>query len=389
MSAKDTFQVLRQYCEREQFKGWDPYDGLNSKVFQSIPFLKNSALCRLAMIQLFKRNPVNLRPLFLVPKVYNAKGIALLLQAYCNAYRVNHDAETLSRIHHLADLLISLQTPGYSGACWGYSFDWQARRLFLFPNGTPTVVATCFAATALMDTGEVTGEKRYIDMALSSAEFVVRDLHRTPCSNAFLFSYSPLQGNDTVYNASLLGSKLLALCYHYTRNERYRDLARQSVLACCAAQRDDGAWVYGMLPQQDWVDSFHTGYNLDALMAYQECTGDTSFSLHIDRGFDYYIHHFFLPDGTPKYYDNKIYPIDIHCPGQLFVTLSRLHRFSDYRELASRVLEWTVCHMQDSKGYFYYQLKKAVSSKISYMRWSNAFMLYALSFYLMEESKWE
>lgn len=383
-SAQTAFLQLRQYCEQEQFKGWDPYDGLNSRLFQAVPFLKKSALCRLAMIQLFKRNPVNLRPLFLVPKVYNAKGIALLLQAYCNAYRIDSDAATLAQIHHLADLLISLQTPGYSGACWGYSFDWQARRIFLFPKNTPTVVATCFAATALLDAGEVTGERRYIEVALSSAEFIVHDLHRTPCSDGFLFSYSPLQGNNTVYNASLLGSKLLALCYRHTRNEAYRSQARQSVQACCAAQRADGAWVYGMLPVQNWVDSFHTGYNLEALATYQDCTGDTDFADALERGLDYYLNHFFLPDGTPKYYDNKTYPIDIHCPAQLFVTLSRVHRFEDYREVARRVLDWTLAHMQSPRGYFYYQLKPGVSSKISYMRWSNAFMLYALSYYLLE-----
>jgi len=41
--------------------------------------------------------------------------------------------------------------------------------------------------------------------------------------------------------------------------------------------------------------------------------------------------------------------------------------------------------MQDKKGYFYYQLKKGMSSKISYMRWSNAFMFNAMSYYLKEK----
>ena len=39
------FNKLRQYCESEHFKGWDPYDGLNSKIFQNIPLLHKSALC--------------------------------------------------------------------------------------------------------------------------------------------------------------------------------------------------------------------------------------------------------------------------------------------------------------------------------------------------------
>ena len=215
------------YCEREQFKGWDPYDGLNSKVFQALPLLKKSALCRLVVIQGFKRCPFNLRKLVLVPKEYNAKGIGLFLSGYCNLYHVVHKhpewSETLgtleeikNRINELSELLISLQSKGYSGACWGYNFDWQARRLFLFPKYTPTIVATNFCATALIEAYEITKHMKYLEVALSAANFVIKDLHRTSYKEGFLFSYSPLQGNDTVFNASLLGTRLLSFCYHYT-----------------------------------------------------------------------------------------------------------------------------------------------------------------------------
>lgn len=392
--AINVFISLKNYCEQEHFKGWDPYDGLNSKVFQTIPFLKNSAVCRLIMIQSFKRSPFNLRKWMLVPKEYNAKGVGLFLSGYCNLYKavIKHSEWQVllgtpeaikGQIEELSNLLISLQSEGYRGACWGYNFDWQARRLFLFPAKTPTVVATNFCATALMEAYEITKNEQYLKIALSSADFVTKDLHRTPYKDGFLFSYSPLKGNDTVFNASLLGSRLLSYCYHYTHNEEYRSLAEQSIKGCCGGQRMDGAWVYGMLPVQDWVDSFHTGYNLDALIAYQELTGDKTYNSYIERGFDYYIHHFFEPDGTPKYFDNKIYPIDIHCPGQLLVTLSRLHKYDEYAELAEKVLNWTIRNMQDKRGYFYYQLKPGISSKISYMRWSNAFMFNALSNYLL------
>lgn len=394
----DSFRLLREYCEREGFKGWDPYDGLNSKVFQALPFLKKSALCRLVVIQGFKRSPINLRRIALVPKEYNAKGIGLFLSGYCNLYnavKANPNlanslgsAESLkTQINELAELLISLQSNGYSGACWGYNFDWQARRLFLFPKFTPTVVATNFCATALMESFEITGEKKYLEIALSAANFIINDLHRSNYKDGFLFSYSPLQGNDTVFNASLLGSRLLSFCYKYTGNEEYRNLAEQSIKACCAGQKENGAWVYGMLPVQSWVDSFHTGYNLDALIAYQEQTADDKYNKFIEKSFEYYIQNFFEADGTPKYYDNRTYPIDIHCPGQLLVTLARLHKTEEYKNIAEKVINWTIRNMQDKKGYFYYQLKPGVSSKISYMRWSNAFMFNALSHYILVQSK--
>lgn len=394
----DSFINLKNYCEKEDYKGWDPYDGLNSNIFQKIPFLKESAICRLIMIQGFKRNPINLRRLALIPKEYNPKGIGLFLSGYCNLYNAilrNNDLEKelgrkedlLDRIKYLSNLLISLKSKGsYHGACWGYNFDWQARRLFMFPKYTPTVVATTFCATALMEAYEITKNQQYLDVALTSAEFVIKDLHRTPCKDGFLFSYSPLQGNDTVYNASLLGSKLLSFCYKYTGNETYKYLAKKSISACCDGQRSNGSWVYGMLPIQSWVDSFHTGYNIDALSAYKDNTGDQEYDHYLTTGFKYYLDNFFESEGTPKYYDNNTYPIDIHCPAQLLITLSRIGKLNEYSELVDKVLSWTIKNMQSKKGYFYYQIKKGISSKISYMRWSNAFMFNAMSFYIREKA---
>lgn len=390
-----SFEALRRYCEAEGFKGWDPYDGLNSRIFRAIPLAKRSALCRLAVIHGFKRFPFNLRRLALVPKQYNAKGIGLFLQGYCNMYRLvgkrpglavrlGGSESIAARVTELADLLLALRCDGYSGACWGYNFDWQARRLFLFPKNTPTVVATTFCATALIEAYGVTRRREYLDAALSSAEFVMHDLHRSPSGRGFLFSYSPLPGNDTVFNASLLGSKLLALCYKHTGRSEYLDAARKSVEACCDAQRSDGSWPYGMLPVQSWIDSFHTGYNLEALACYRDNTVDESFDGELERGLTFYLGHFFEQDGTPKYYHDKTYPIDIHCPGQLPVTLARIGRLGEHADLAERVLCWAIDNMQSRKGYFYYQLKPGISSRISYMRWSNAFMFNALSCYMLD-----
>lgn len=409
----DSFSRLRNYCEKEQYKGWDPYDGLNSKFFKAVLPLKYSAILRLSVIQGFKRCPINLRKPFMVPKQHNAKGVGLFLQGYCNLVRavdqnpeyekwLGSRASLMEKVNEVAALLISLRSQGdYHGSCWGYNFDWQARRLFLFPAYTPTVVATNFCASALFDAYELTGNKEYLDIALSSAEFIINDLHRHVISEpegdnqgSFLFSYSPLQGNDTVYNASILGSKVLSLCYKYTGNQLYKRMAAASVKAAIDGQKEDGSWVYGLLSVQNWVDSFHTGYNLDGLMAYYEncLEGDDSeegkrLVSAIEKGFDYYIKNMFTEECVPKYYDNRMYPIDIHCPGQLFVTLHRVRKSSLYQEMEEKVLKWTVDNMQDKDGYFYYQLKQGISSKISYMRWSNAFMFNALTYFILDKAK--
>ena len=375
---QESFAQLKNYCENEGFKGWDPYDGLNSKLFQTMR-LDSIMFFRLLWIQLFKRNPINLRTISLIKKEYNPKGLGLFLTGYCNLYKLEKDEEYLEKITFLADKLIELQSTEYSGSCWGYNFDWQSRAFFL-PKNTPNIVVTAFVSYALLDAYDITGNQKYLDTAISSTEFILNDLNHTQKGKGFIFSCSPYD-KSCIYHASLMGSKLLSRVYSYTKNEILLAVARASIEACVEEQREDGAWIYGDLKIQSWIDSVHMGYNLESIYEYQRYSGDNRFDSVINKGLKYYIETFFLEDGTPKYYDTQTYPIDIRSTTQLIVTLSRLDRLEEYRELVDRVIKWTIVNMQDKRGYFYYQLKKSISSKIPYMRWAEAWVFYAFTFY--------
>ena len=386
-SFTESLSRLKNYCEIEDFKGWDPYDGLNSLIFQRT-ILKRWPLARLAWIQAFKRNPVNLRRLLFVPKGHNAKGIALFLDGYCNLYSVLESQETrlgtreeiLEKISYLADLLIDIKTEGYSGACWGYNFDWQ-NRVFYQPRFTPTVVATSFCGEALFKAYEITGKKNYLECALSACDFITKDLNRSLIDEyQFVFSYSPLDWSQ-VYNASLLGAKLLSIGYSYTHNKEWFNLATRATETIINKQSSDGSWIYGEHEVQSWIDSFHTGFNLECIWKVSKYTGKEVYLKSFEQGLDFYLSNFFLDDKVPKYYHNKTYPIDIHSPAQLIIILSQTNIINQHIDLAERVLKWTCENMQGPKGYFYYQLKKGVSSKVPYMRWAQAWIFKALTEY--------
>lgn len=375
-----SFTRLTDYCEKEGYKGWDPFDGLSSKFFQSIPFIRENRYARLAWIQFFKLSPMNFRRLAVVPKEYNAKGLALFLTGYYHLYNIQHSKEYKNKIIFFADKLISLQNKNYSGSCWGYYFDWQARAFFQ-PAHTPTVVATSFVADALWNAYDVTGNELYLQTALSSVNFILKDLNRTYDEKGnFAFSYSPMDKTQ-VFNASLLGARLLARAYSYTKEELWKVEARKAVQFVCNYQQSNGAWAYGTLPFHYWIDNFHTGFNLECIFEYGQYTCDFTFEPYVEKGFYYYINTFFCEDGAAKYYNNKLYPIDIHSPAQLIATLVRLNRFHDHQPIADKVMNWTIKNMQDKEGYFYYQKKKYLSSKVPYMRWAQAWMFYAMCLY--------
>ncbi len=382
----DSFNKLKYYCEAQHFAGWDPYDGLNSKVFQATP-LKNWGLARLAWIQGFKRSPINFRKLLFVPKEHNAKGVALFLNGYCNIYTAQQisgkeefgtQEEILEKINYLAKLLISLQSKGYSGACWGYNFDWQ-NRVFYQPKSTPTVVATSFCADALFTAYDITLNKSFLETALSSCNFILKDLKRSYLNeNEFIFSYSPLD-TSRVYNASLLGARLLAKAFTYTKNNDFKTIAINAAQTIVNKQNSDGSWIYGEAKVQSWIDSYHTGYNLECIYEVMKYLNIDDFDHSFSIGIVYYINNFFNENGAPKYYNNQLYPIDIHSTAQLLATLCRTNRFKENADLVNKTLTWTIKNMQSAKGYFYYQLKQGFSSKIPYMRWAQAWMFYGFS----------
>ena len=383
-----SFNALKNYCENESFKGYDPYDGLNSKVFKSIPFLKHNRIARLFWIQLFKKSPINLRPILDVQKEYNPKGLGLFLSGYCNLYLADKNQKYLERIKFLSNQILSMQSKGWSGACWGYNFDWQARAFFQ-PKNYPTVVSSTFIGYALLDAYDITKDEKLLITACSVCEFILKDLNRTYDKEGdFAFSYSP-SDKTQVFNASLLGSRMLARVYSYTKEERLISEAKKSVSYCCKYQQPDGSWAYSTLPFHQWVDNFHTGYNLECISEYQKYSGDLSFKRNIEKGMHYYLNTFFTAEGISKYFNNKTYPVDIHAAAQLIVTLHRLNELKKNLPLANNVLRWTIDNMQDDKGYFYYQKNKYNTSRIPYMRWAQSWMFFGFSFYLKEIVKAE
>jgi rhamnogalacturonyl hydrolase YesR len=376
----ESFQKLKNYCEAEAFKGFDPYDGLNSSIFQAIPILPKLKYTRLAWIQFFKRCPINFRNIAGVKKEYNPKALGLFLSSYCRLYKVDPKEEYLEKINFFIEKINNSITPGYSGACWGYNFDWEALAFFQ-PKHTPTVVASSFIAQSLLDAYEITGNKSCLETARSTCNFILKDLNRTyETDGNFAFSYSP-KDKSTVFNATLLGSRLLARVYYHTKESLLKEEAEKSIAFCCNHQNKNGSWAYSKYSFHQWIDGFHTGYNLECINDYIVYTNDTKFESNLVNGFKYYIETFFTDKGVPKYYNNKIYPIDVHSTAQMIVTVFKLNKYNEYSEIVDKVVKWTIDNMQSKSGYFYYQKNKYYTNKIPYMRWCQAWMFYAFSIY--------
>ena len=197
---------LLEYCEKNDWAGYDPYDALNSIIFRALPSL-DFRIFRLVLTQALKRSPVNFRPILLVPKTQNPKALALFLMAFLKLRKLGL-LKSDDLINFMIQKLIDLRSPlnsinfypvkyfveiseaDLTGAintvnqptnhqinpywCWGYSFPWQTRTIIV-PRGEPNIVCTVFVANALLDAYEKNRNVRYLSMAVSAAEYILNE----------------------------------------------------------------------------------------------------------------------------------------------------------------------------------------------------------------------
>lgn len=404
---ESVYGKLAAWCRARDYAGHDPFDGLNSRLFQLAPFLRRARLARLAWTQAFKRSPVNLRSLALVPAGRNAKGTALFALAALSRFRATASADeggaARARLDELLGARIEMKS---GGVAWGYNFDWQGRA-FYAPRGVPAIVPTAFAVRALTEAVEAferetgargasrvaarSGAEDYLAAARGACEFILRDLRRSHETDAEIcFSYTPLD-RTRVFNASLLAGEALASVGALTGESELLDTAARAARYVVRRRRADGSWAYGEDSYQSWADNFHTAFVLTSLARIRRrlaaaMNDDSPAGLHEEiepatrRGFEFWRERFFLSDGWPKYFPDRKYPADAHSAGACVVACAELSSDEPRAlELAEHVAGWAVREMFDARGFFHYQRRRFLTVRTPYMRWSQAWMLYALA----------
>ena len=384
IDLEQVYGRLFAYCEAENFAGYDPFDGLNSRLFQMTP-LKHSRLARLAWLQMIKRVAYNLRSALLVEKSINPKGLALFALAELSRFRATnvktHADNSKDLLDRLLDKKISgLTDDGQETTAFGYNFDWQARAFYV-PKGTPAIVPTAFASQAFVEAYEVFGDEKYLDIAKEICTFILTSLNRpVETGDEICFSYTPVD-NSAIYNASLLAGECLARIGAITGNDEYLETAAKTARYVVRRQRENGSWGYGENSSHTWVDNFHTAYILLSLKRISDRVPSlaTETEQARKRGTQYWLDNFFLDDGTPKYYDNSVYPVDIHSIAAAISSLCELNDDERMLPLADKIADWATTNMLDAQGFFYYQKRKSGTVKTPYMRWGQAWMAYALA----------
>lgn len=374
-----SFNKLINYIESENYKGYDPYDTLNSWV----PFHWIGSGGPVLATQFQKRNPINIRPYIGIKKEVNPKAFGLFLKSYSILYRKSKKKELLDKANYFYNYLKENYSKGYSGHCWGYNFPWanpkEYKEIF-----TPSSVVTGFVCKGLYEYIKITNSKEAKEILISAGDFIEKDIPQTADEKGICFSYTPLQ-RDLCFNSSLLAAEILAQAYLFSHNEVYKDKAMKAVEWVVFHQKEDGRWNYSKDlktgTERKQID-FHQGFVLESIFDIKNLLNikDEKWETAIRKGLEFYRKKQFFDNGVSYWRYPKRWPIEIHNQSQGIITFTKMIEYNqDYINFAKLITGWTIENMQANDGHFYYQNHKYYKHKISYMRWSTAWMFLALS----------
>jgi predicted glycosyltransferase len=376
--AVELARGLSGWATERAWRGTDPYDALNARRRLLKPWTK-TPLGRRLLLQAAKRSPLDLRRALDVPLGTDAASLALAVSAYARGGFLAPD-ENEVRLHDAIRRLELLRSRAYKEACWGYHFPFQSR-VFFYARGEPNTIATAFAGSALLDAYSAAGDERLLEQARSVGRFFTHHVPQTKAEPGAYFGYLP-GDRSPIHNSNVLVAALLArLAASGDDGEGFADRAAEAIRYTVARQRPDGSWPYGERPDLAWVDGFHTGYVLDAL---RTC-GDAGVSCEESeeawaRGIRFYRRELFLADGTPKYKQGSVLPIDAQCVAQGIQTFATAARHdSAHAESARAVFAFAVRRMFTADGVPVFQRHRLWTNRIPHMRWVVAPMLLALA----------
>jgi rhamnogalacturonyl hydrolase YesR len=374
LEIEHSLEAVQAWVEQHHYRGYEPFDGLSSW-FRPLTF--GNLLAERLLMQMIRQSPINLRPIMGVKPKDSTKGRGYMAHGYLIRYRSTGDAVHLAKAESCLDWLDQHKAPKFKHHSWSNHFDFSSRS-GSYTQHDPIIVWTALIGQAYLEAFDLTGRKRWLEIADSICRWIM-DLPREKTDRGSCISYFA-HAQCSIHNSNMLGAAMLARTARLTGNAKYLDVARSGMEYSCTRQLGDGAWWYAEDPRYHWIDNFHTGYNLDTLKCYIEHTGDETWRPQLARGLEYFKAHFFEPDGCPKYYHSRRYPVDSQCAAQAIETLANFSTVdASCLDLAVKVARWTMANMQGADGHFYYRIYPLMKARTPMLHWGQGTMFKGLA----------
>ena len=306
------------YLEDKNYVSYDQFDVMMSPLINKLT--SGSDLARRIAIQINKNIPFNIRSLLGYQPMMHTKTISDMLTVYSNQYAITKDEQWRIRAKKMYDLLMdrALSLDGNIG--WGLNFPYTTR----FTNAqidTPNLYNTLNSIQSLID--------YYVVFEYNDVPKIIRSVVR------FMFEYLGIVDidNETSWFRYYPNQKIPNINVNATSTSffvRVNIVLKESIIADSVIyrllnflvknQNGDGSWYYALSENGKWIDGYHTGFVLDALLYLDNEGYDYPFNTALEKGLQYYLNNLFTVDGIPKFFNNNLYPIEAQNCAQAIQT---------------------------------------------------------------------
>lgn len=386
MKHSDLYEIIKKlvsHLKSEGYKGYDPYDALNSY----IPYRWFGHMAQVAAVQLQLRNPVNLRPILGIKKEYSIKSLAIILHALSQLYSIRKEEWIRQEMDYLFNLLLDkrIVNDEFSGSFWAvhYPIAWKTWER---PRFDPSAVLACVVFEGVFEYYQVTNSDVAKNLLIDIGKFLLENIPVTENEFGKCYSYTARK-KEIVYNANTYVAEVFAKLYSLTGKDNYYSEALACIDFTIHYQREDGSWGYRLFlengSEREQID-FHQGFIVNSLGESMKYLGieNKTYNEALKRAYDFYLSKLFTKEGIGLWRYPHLYPIDIHNQAVgiwIGAKYNALSANDNMRVKSDVILNWTLAKMYNKKkGIFYYQKRRLFVNRIDYIRWNQAWMLLAL-----------
>lgn len=388
VEIQDIVLQLLEYVEEEHLLGYDPYDFYLSPIAKYVP---KSIL----FLHASKVSPINMRLLLGIKKGMVTKVHALIIDSYLNLYEITKEEIYLQKAEACYRNMITaavISTEKELG--WGRNYPFKTGGE-IHDNKKPLVYLNARLGQAMIHLYDINHNKQI----LKDLDRVVRNLIRTgrvlERDGWKFIGYSPDKNARLTFNASMVAVETImkfmdraGLETFWVDEYEMGTICLDIIRTIVHYQEPDGGWTYGysakgvLFNQKD----FHQGFVIDSLHECLTLIKEPQLleeaQKAYDKGYEYLKNIQIDNQGAFFWRYPKKYPIDIHNQAQGILSLS-INKKDEDKEKLSTIIEYTINHFWKKKMHcFKYQKWPLFTNNISYIRWCNSWMLYALTMYL-------
>ena len=315
-------------------------------------------------------------------KAVYSKGLALILSGLtCD------DTPNDELIDLIVDLIMSKRIPGTY--LWAHDIDYS------FPGGhavttkTPNLVTTAFVANAFYDLYRKTNRVFYKEIF---NKIVCDLLEKVPykelSSDKICFMYTPITDYH-VHNANLLYAELLAKKIHLGSEDadHLTNLIERALNYSLSDFDETGTYPYAGPPTRKFaIDNYHTGYLLRSLREIDFLIGGAlsqDLGGEIRRLLSFYIKNFVADGYIIRDHENTIQSHSL-AEAILIFKIFQSQLCPKDRGAVLAAIRKTMEVLYISEDHYFINNAKRIAGifikdKTEMVRWSNAWMFYALS----------